>query len=394
MVKLAHASIDEKGQISGGQAGNQTGKELCIRSWYNKPWNVLIRFKLPAMRKKVADGMRKAVKNLLIGYDQNNRNSLLVNARNVDYDPSRVTTPCETDCSALVTLACIYAGIPEKALVVDGNSATTSTLRSRLQATGMVDVYTGKEYTASTENLIEGDILLSEGHHAAVVEEVDEVKGMKTSLNGLSLIKQFEGCRLQAYKAVPTEQCYTIGYGHYGSDVTPGMTITQEQADAYLAQDITKYEKSVNATGLKLNQNQFDALVSFTYNCGSGNLKKLITGRSLDQIADAMLSYNKAAGQVLAGLTRRRQAEHDLFVTGSKKGGNPYPEPVKIIRLKSSGNDVKWLQYELNKQGFNLTIDGIAGPKTISALTEYQIHHDLVPDGICGTLTRTALKTF
>jgi GH24 family phage-related lysozyme (muramidase) len=91
------------------------------------------------------------------------------------------------------------------------------------------------------------------------------------------------------------------------------MTITQEQADAYLAQDITKYEKSVNATGLKLNQNQFDALVSFTYNCGSGNLKKLITGRSLDQIADAMLSYNKAAGQVLAGLTRRRQAEHDLF---------------------------------------------------------------------------------
>jgi len=347
------------------------------------------------MRKKVADGMRKAVKNLLIGYDQNNRNSLLVNARNVDYDPSRVTTPCETDCSALVTLACIYAGIPEKALVVDGNSATTSTLRSRLQATGMVDVYTGKEYTASTENLIEGDILLSEGHHAAVVEEVDEVKGMKTSLNGLSLIKQFEGCRLQAYKAVPTEQCYTIGYGHYGSDVMPGMTITQEQADAYLAQDITKYEKSVNATGLKLNQHQFDALVSFTYNCGSGNLKKLVTGRDLQQIADAMLSYNKSGGQVLAGLTRRRQAEHDLFVSGGigKKTGNPYPEPTKNIRLNSKGNDVRWLQWMLNdKEHCGLIIDGIAGPKTISCLTEYQIHHDLVPDGICGPLTRASLK--
>lgn len=395
MVKIAHASIDERGKISGGQAGNQTGKELCIRAWYNKPWNVLMRFKLPAMRKKVADGMRKAVKNLLIGYGQNNRNSLLVNARNVDYDPSRVTTPCETDCSALVTLACIYAGIPEKALVVDGNSATTSTLRSRLQATGMVDVYVGKEYTATTENLLVGDILLSEGHHVAVVEEVDEVKGMKTSLNGLSLIKQFEGCRLQAYKAVPTEQCYTIGYGHYGSDVTPGMTITQTQAEEYLAQDITKYERSVNATGLKLNQNQFDALVSFTYNCGSGNLKKLVTGRDLQQIADAMLSYNKSGGQVLAGLTRRRQAEHDLFVSGGigKKTGNPYPESTKNIRLNSKGNDVRWLQWMLNdKEHCGLIVDGIAGPKTISCLTEYQVHNNLKPDGICGPLTRASLK--
>ncbi len=313
MVKLAHASIDENGKISGGQAGDQTGKEVCIRSWYNKPWNVVIRFKLPAMRQKLADFMRKVANNPYVGYDQQNRNSLLQYARNVGYDPSKINTPCEGDCSSTVTVGCIYAGLQEKQLVINGNCATTRTLRNLLKNTGMVDIYMGKDYTATTENLLVGDILLSEGHHVAVVEEVDEVKGMKTSLNGLSLIKQFEGCRLQAYKAVPTEQCYTIGYGHYGSDVTPGMTITQEQADAYLAQDITKYEKSVNATGLKLNQNQFDALVSFTYNCGSGNLKKLITGRSLDQIADAMLSYNKAAGQVLAGLTRRRQAEHDLF---------------------------------------------------------------------------------
>ena len=115
---------------------------------------------------------------------------------------------------------------------------------------------------------------------------------MKISQNGINLIKQFEGCRLTAYKPVPTEKYYTIGYGHYGADVAPGMKITQAQADAFLLSDLQKFENAVNATGLKLNQNQFDALVSFTYNCGAGNLKKLVTGRTLPQIADAMLAYN------------------------------------------------------------------------------------------------------
>lgn len=395
MVKIAHASIDEHGKISGGQAGNQNGKELCTRSWYSKPWNVVIRFKDSTMRQKVADCMLRAVNNPRIGYDQSQRNSLLVYARNVGYDPFKVTALCETDCSALVTLACIYAGIPEIALVVNGNSATTSTLRSRLQATGTVEVFTGKEHTALNKYLLVGDILLSEGHHTAVVVQVEEKgTGMKTSQNGINVIKQFEGCRLQAYKAVPTEKCYTIGYGHYGSDVLPNMTITQAQADAFLAQDLAKYENSVNATGLKLNQNQFDALVSFTYNCGSGNLKKLVTGRDLQQIADAMLSYNKSGGNVLAGLTRRRQAEHDLFISGglNKKTGNPYSEPTKNVRLNSKGNDVRWLQYELNQHGYKLIVDGIAGPKTIEALTDYQVHHDLVPDGIAGPLTRASFK--
>lgn len=136
---------------------------------------------------------------------------------------------------------------------------------------------------------------------------------MRISENGLSLIKQFEGCRLKAYKCVSTEKYYTIGWGHYGADVKVDMVITQEQADSMLISDIVKYEKYVNATGLELNQNQFDALVSFTYNCGNGNLKKLISNRSLPEISDALLLYNKSSGKVLAGLTRRRKAEKMLF---------------------------------------------------------------------------------
>lgn len=397
MVKIAHASIDEYGKTKGGQAGDQTGKEVCIRDWYNKPWNVVIRFTLTAMRQKIADCMRKAANNPVIGYDQAQRNTLLNYARNVNYDPAKVTTPCETDCSALVTLACIYAGIPEKNLVVNGNSSTTTTLRERLKATGMVEIYMDKEYTAKTENLIEGDILLSEGHHVAVVVEAEKVirKGnMKTSKNGIELIKQFEGCQLRVY--LDPINVPTVGYGHTAGITAAmvGLPISQTQADAYLAEDLIKAENAVTATGLKLNQNQFDALVSFTYNCGAGNLKKLVTGRDHQQIADALLLYNKANGKVLNGLVRRRQAEHDLFILGSeaKKTGNPYPEPIKNIRLNSRGNDVRWLQWELNdKMHCGLVIDGIAGSITISCLTEYQVHHDLVPDGICGPLTRASL---
>lgn len=75
-----------------------------------------------------------------------------------------------------------------------------------------------------------------------------------------------------------------------------------------------------------------------------------------------------------------------------QKTGNPYAEPDKNVRLNSRGNDVRWLQYELNQHGYKLIVDGIAGPKTIEALTDYQVHHDLVPDGIAGPLTRASLK--
>lgn len=218
---------------------------------------------------------------------------------------------------------------------------------------------------------------------------------MKTSQNGINLIKQFEGCRLQAYKPVAAEPCYTIGYGHYGSDVLPGMVISQTQAEAYLAQDLAKYEKSVNALNIPLNQNQFDALVSFAYNCGSGNLKKLVRGRSPQQIADAMLQYNKGSGKVLSGLTKRRQAERALFLSGMTDThpatGNPYPEPTKNVRYNSKGNDARWLQYELNRYGYKLLVDGIIGQRSLDALKDFQLSHGLEPDGICGPNTKQAL---
>ena len=141
---------------------------------------------------------------------------------------------------------------------------------------------------------------------------------MKISNKGIELIKNFEGCRLTAYKPVAAETYYTIGYGHYGPDVVKGMKITQEQADEYLRKDVASSEMIVETycDYLSLNQNQFDALVSFTFNCGGGGLLQLTANktRTKKEMMEHILAYNKGAdGKVLEGLVRRRQAEKELF---------------------------------------------------------------------------------
>lgn len=181
-VRIAHASIDERGKISGGTAGDQTSKEVCIRTWYSKPWQYLIRCKDESMREKIAYAMERACENNAIGYDQSERNSLLIYARSVGYDPGKVTSKCEVDCSALVTLACIYAGVPESTLVVNGNSATTSTLRNRLISTGKFEVHSSSQYLSSSDYLLRGDILLKEGSHVVVV--IDD--GAKVTISNTS----------------------------------------------------------------------------------------------------------------------------------------------------------------------------------------------------------------
>lgn len=142
----------------------------------------------------------------------------------------------------------------------------------------------------------------------------------KLSEAGIKLIKKYEGCRLTAYKPVPTEKYWTIGWGHYGKDVTSGMTITQAKADSMLVTDLVEYEVYVNSSAYvpvtaQLNQNQFDALVSFCYNCGAGNLQTLCKGRTIEQIAENITKYDKSSGTVLAGLTKRRKEEQELFKT-------------------------------------------------------------------------------
>ena len=205
---------------------------------------------------------------------------------------------------------------------------------------------------------------------------------------GLNLIKQFEGCRLSAYQCAAG--VWTIGYGHTAG-VKKGMAITQAQADAYLKQDCEKFEKYVNSAAYvpiteSLNQNQFDALVSFAFNLGQGNLKKLCAGRTASQIATSMLQYCKANGKVLAGLRRRRVAEQALFnktvavspaTSTSKAESEDYN--MKVIKKGSKGNAVKVWQIIVGA-----TSDGNFGSGTESKTIAWQKNHGLTPDGIVG----------
>lgn len=140
---------------------------------------------------------------------------------------------------------------------------------------------------------------------------------MKISDVGINLITLFEGIRLKAYKPVSTEKYYTIGYGHYGADVTADMQITKEQAIDLLKKDIEKFEAKVNKyEGVyHFNQNQFDALVSFAFNVGNIDQLTAKGTRSIEEISKHMPMYNKAGGKVLNGLTRRRNEEQKLFNT-------------------------------------------------------------------------------
>ena len=142
---------------------------------------------------------------------------------------------------------------------------------------------------------------------------------MEISQNGINLIKQFEGCRLEAYKC--PAGVWTISYGHTGSDVVSGRKITQEQAENLLKQDLIVHCNNVEKlVKVKLNQNQFDALVSFEYNVGYGNfssstLLKLLNKGDYTGAAGQFERWVYAGGKVLARLQKRRKAAMSCFTT-------------------------------------------------------------------------------
>ena len=139
---------------------------------------------------------------------------------------------------------------------------------------------------------------------------------MKISQEGLSLIKKFEGCRLEAYYC--SGGVLTIGYGHTGG-VKESDTITQEEAEKLLRADVFKFEEYVEDNVMvELDQGQFDALVAWTFNLGPGNLRESTMLKKLNEadyasVPSEMKRWNKAGGKTLDGLIRRRNAEALLF---------------------------------------------------------------------------------
>ena len=165
-IKIGHASIDERGKIAGGNAGDQTKKELCTRTWYDKGWNVMLRPKKDSVAEKSAKACEQGCANDKIGYDQNQRNTLNTQAKKVKYDLSKITTSCEADCSAFMTVCAIAGGAK---IDYGTNGPTTRTMRSKFKASGDYEVFTSSKYLTSDKYLERGDILIKEGSHTVMV---------------------------------------------------------------------------------------------------------------------------------------------------------------------------------------------------------------------------------
>ena len=160
-VLIGHASISEKGTINGAK-GDQTGREVCTRAWYSKPWDFMAIHPDEKVREKHARAVESACANDNIGYGQGDRNTANTEAKKAGYDISKIKTKCNTDCSALQNLAAVAAGTP--GVAYGSNGWTTSTMRDALKEVGY-KIIEDKAYLKSADYCVRGAIYVKSGSH-------------------------------------------------------------------------------------------------------------------------------------------------------------------------------------------------------------------------------------
>jgi len=157
-VKIGHASIDERGKVSGGKVGDQTGKEICVRDWYKKPWNVMLICTDAKIADKAANYMEAICKNDAYGYDQSQRTTGYESIKKNGIAKGKG----EFDCSSLVASCYKLAGLDVNV------NCTTSNLRKALLATGKFKAYEDTAHVNTSAYAKRGAIYLSEGHHVVM----------------------------------------------------------------------------------------------------------------------------------------------------------------------------------------------------------------------------------
>lgn len=179
-VLIGHASIDENGRANSGQAGDQTGKEVCIRVWYNGSWNIVLRPKSATVAEIMAAACEILCNGNLVGYDQYQRNDLWDDLAAVRWNPSALKKKTETDCSSFMAVLAKIAGIEVPRVALGNgkyNAPVTQTMRSAFTSTGSFEVLTDSKYLTSDKYLKRGDILVRESGHTAMVLGKGELAG-------------------------------------------------------------------------------------------------------------------------------------------------------------------------------------------------------------------------
>lgn len=208
---ISNCGSDERGKYTGGQAGDQTGKEWRIREWYNRPWDCVIRFP-EDVRNVLAKYAYDAAMNDNVGYDQGNRLSFYNQLKKVNYDPSKIKEKCEADCSSGVAAIVIAAGykLDINKLKRVSPSLLTGNMRRNLREAGG-EVLTDSKYLNSDKELLKGDILLNDAHHVCI--NVGDCKFPEEK----PISKPVESPLSPVYKPVTDEVVNDVINGKYGN---------------------------------------------------------------------------------------------------------------------------------------------------------------------------------
>lgn len=166
---IANCGSDERGKYSGGSAGDQTGNEFRVRTWYNRPWSCVLRHPSSKVRKKIAALAKAAANNNNIGYDQGQRLTFYNALKANNWKPKNIKTKCEADCSSSTAAIIIATGyqLDIGNLQKVNPSSVTGNLRSVLKNAGF-NCLTESKYLTSDSYLLPGDILLNDGQHVAI----------------------------------------------------------------------------------------------------------------------------------------------------------------------------------------------------------------------------------
>jgi lysozyme len=239
----------------------------------------------------------------------------------------------------------------------------------------------------------------------AVLPEIPEPRagGREINQTGLEIIKSFEGLFLEAYQDVVG--VWTIGWGAT-EGIRPGMKITVAEAEALLKKELGKFEAAVaDFVKVKINDDQFSALVCFSYNVGAHALLKstllqLLNQGKYQEAAEQFLRWDKAGSKSYLGLSRRRRAERSLFLSQAWEWARTWePEKEKQVKIALAapgeslvqGEQVRKVQQALVKAGFNIKADGVFGPGTDKAVKQFQQKNGLTADGVVGSKTLAKL---
>lgn len=340
-MSIANAGHDERGKLHGGSAGDQTGGEYCVRSWYNRPWNYVIRPNTETLGNMIASISRAAANNSKIGYDQYQRGTYGTALANANWHPENITTKCETDCSNSTVNAVKAAGyrLGISSLKSLSQDLYTGNMRKALMNTGYFTLLTASKYLTSDKYLLPGDILLYEGHHVAV----NLTKGSSA--------------------------------GSYPKSSSSSSSSSTSTAKTYS----TGTYKTTSNLNLRAG-----------VGTGSSKLLTIPNGTSI-QVTSISGSWGKTSYGGKTGWCCLDYATRTggLATTSSSKKGYSGTFPTLpsrgYFKKGDKGENVKRLQRFLNWYGnYGLAVDGVLGDKTIAAVKKFQKATGLKQDGAFG----------